>query len=64
MLPQAQIDRVVVFLDENLGLHARFDFGSEAAGAGRCGSDLDLAALLRRRPDARDRVPGSDRHSG
>lgn len=52
MLPQAQIDRIVAVLDEQFGLDALFVFGSEATGAGHRGSDLDLAALLRRRPDA------------
>jgi predicted nucleotidyltransferase len=52
MLVQAQIDRIVVFLDERFGLEALFVFGSEATGARHRGSDVDLAALLRQRPDA------------
>jgi predicted nucleotidyltransferase len=52
MLTEAIIDRVVALLDERFGLDALFVFGSEAAGTQHRGSDLDLAALLRRRPDA------------
>ncbi len=52
MLTEAVIDRVVALLDERFGLDALFLFGSEAAGTQHRGSDLDLAALLRRRPDA------------
>ena len=36
---------------ERAGLDALFVFGSEAAGTPRRDSDVDLAALLRRRPD-------------
>ncbi len=52
MLDQPTLDRVVTLLDERFGLEALFVFGSEAEGTGHRGSDLDLAALLRRRPDA------------
>jgi predicted nucleotidyltransferase len=52
MLSEAVIDRVVALLDERFGLDALLVFGSEATGTGRRDSDLDLAALLRRRPDA------------
>ncbi len=52
MLTEAIIDRVVALLDERFGLDALFVFGSEAAGRQHRGSDLDLAALLRSRPDA------------
>jgi len=52
MLAETIIDRVVALLDARFGLDALFVFGSEAAGLEHRGSDLDLAALLRRRPDA------------
>jgi predicted nucleotidyltransferase len=52
MLSEALIDRITALLEERFGLDALFVFGSEAAGTPRRGSDLDLAALLRRRPDA------------
>jgi predicted nucleotidyltransferase len=52
MVTGALIDRVVALLDERFGLDALFVFGSEAAGTKHRDSDLDLAALLRRRPDA------------
>jgi predicted nucleotidyltransferase len=52
MLTEAFTDRVVALLDERFGLDALFVFGSEVAGTQHRGSDLDLAALLRRRPDA------------
>jgi predicted nucleotidyltransferase len=51
MVSGALIDRVVALLDERFGLDALFVFGSEAAGTKHRESDLDLAALLRRRPD-------------
>ena len=52
MLVGALIDRIVALLEERFGLDALFVFGSEAAGTQRRDSDLDLAALLRRRPGA------------
>jgi predicted nucleotidyltransferase len=52
MLAEAVIDRVVALLEERFGLDALFVFGSEAAGTQHRDSDLDLAALLRSRPDA------------
>ena len=52
MLTGAILDRVVALLDERFGLDALFVFGSEAAGTKHRDSDLDLAALFRRRPDA------------
>jgi predicted nucleotidyltransferase len=52
MLSEAVIDRVVALLEARFGLDALFVFGSEAAGTQRPGSDLDLAALMRSRPDA------------
>jgi predicted nucleotidyltransferase len=52
MLTEDVIDRVVTLLDERFGLDALFVFGSEAVGTQHRDSDLDLAALLRQRPDA------------
>lgn len=52
MLDQALVDRIVALLEERFGLDALFVFGSEASGTHHRGSDLDLAALLRRRPGA------------
>ena len=52
MLTEAIIDRVVALLEERFGLDALLVFGSEAVGTQHRESDLDLAALLRRRPDA------------
>ena len=52
MLSETLVERVVALLDERFGLDALFVFGSEAAGALRRDSDLDLAALLRSRPSA------------
>jgi predicted nucleotidyltransferase len=51
MLSEAAIDRIVALLDGRFGLDALFVFGSEAAGTPRRDSDVDLAALLRCRPD-------------
>jgi len=45
-------DRVVALLEDRFGCAALFVFGSTAAGTSRPGSDLDLAALLQRRPSA------------
>lgn len=52
MLTSALTQRIVALLEERFGLDALFVFGSEAAGTRHRGSDLDLAALFRRRPDA------------
>lgn len=52
MLGETLIARTVALLEERFGLDALFVFGSEAAGTQHRDSDLDLAALLRRRPDA------------
>ncbi len=51
MLTNALTRRIVALLDARFGLDARFVFGSKAAGTQHRGSDLDLAALFRRRPD-------------
>ena len=50
-LAQASIDRIASLLDERFGLDALWLFGSEAQGRARADSDVDLAALLRRRPE-------------
>ncbi|MCL4684139.1 nucleotidyltransferase domain-containing protein [Myxococcota bacterium] len=52
MLTRSLTQRLVALLEECFGLAALFVFGSEAAGTQHRGSDLDLAALFRRRPDA------------
>jgi predicted nucleotidyltransferase len=52
MLSETSIGQIVALLEERFGLDALFVFGSEAAGTARRDSDVDLAALLRRRPDA------------
>ena len=52
MLTSALTPRIVALLEERFGLEALFVFGSEAAGTQHRRSDLDLAALFRRRPDA------------
>jgi predicted nucleotidyltransferase len=51
MVTQEQIDRIVSFLDERFGLDTLWLYGSEAQGTARPGSDVDLAALFRRRPE-------------
>jgi predicted nucleotidyltransferase len=52
MLGEGVIDRVVALLEGRFGCDALFVFGSTAAGTTRPESDVDLAALLRRRPSA------------
>lgn len=52
MLTGAVIERIIALLEERFGLDALFLFGSEVAGTQHRSSDLDLAALFRRRPDA------------
>jgi hypothetical protein len=56
MLSETLVERIVARLEERFGLDALFVFGSEAAGTARHDSDLDLAALLRRRPGALELV--------
>jgi predicted nucleotidyltransferase len=48
---EAQLEPVVALLEGRFGLDALLVFGSEARGTARTDSDLDLAALLRARPD-------------
>ncbi len=52
MPAEEQIDRIRTFLDERFGLDTLWVYGSEAKGTARPDSDVDLAALFRRRPDA------------
>jgi len=51
MVAQDQIDRIVDFLEGRFGLDTLWLYGSEALGTARAGSDVDLAALFRRRPE-------------
>jgi predicted nucleotidyltransferase len=46
------LQRTVDFLEERFGLDTLWLFGSEAQGRTRPDSDVDLAALFRRRPTA------------
>jgi len=48
-----EIEKIVTFLDLRFGVDTLWLFGSEAAGTARKDSDLDLAALFRRRRPAR-----------
>ncbi|MBW8879061.1 MAG: nucleotidyltransferase domain-containing protein [Acidobacteria bacterium] len=50
MITSDEIQKVVSFLDRQFGLDTLWLFGSEAAGTARLDSDIDLAALFRRRP--------------
>jgi predicted nucleotidyltransferase len=52
VLEPDQVDQVAKLLDERLGLDALWVFGSFASGAVTAESDVDLAALFRRRPSA------------
>jgi len=51
MIAQEQIDRIADLLDRRFGLDTLWLYGSEAQGTSRPGSDVDLAALFRRRPE-------------
>jgi uncharacterized protein len=51
MLDQTQLAKVVDLLDQRFSLEALLIFGSEARGAARPDSDVDLAALFRSPPD-------------
>jgi len=51
MLDQTQLAKVVDLLERRFGLEALLIFGSEARGAARADSDVDLAALFRSPPD-------------
>jgi uncharacterized protein len=50
MVTQDQIDRIVGLLDQRFGLDTLWLYGSEAEGTAKTDSDVDLAALFRRRP--------------
>lgn len=51
MVTQDQIDQIVTLLEERFGLDTLWLYGSEAKGKATPGSDVDLAALFRRRPE-------------
>jgi predicted nucleotidyltransferase len=50
VLDSTQIQRIAERLDARFGLDALWLFGSEARGTAGVRSDLDLAALFRRKP--------------
>jgi predicted nucleotidyltransferase len=52
VLDPTELQWTANWLDARFGLDALWLFGSEARGTTRPGSDLDLAALFRRRPSA------------
>lgn len=54
MVTQDQIDRIVDVLDQRFGLDTLWLYGSEAQGTAGPGSDVDLAALFRRRTEPLD----------
>jgi predicted nucleotidyltransferase len=54
VLDPTELQWTASWLDARFGLDALWLFGSEALGTTRPGSDLDLAALFRRRPSALD----------
>lgn len=54
MVTSDELEKIVSFLDQRFGLDTLWLFGSEAAGTARKDSDLDLAALFRRRPATRE----------
>ncbi|HYN21683.1 MAG TPA: nucleotidyltransferase domain-containing protein [Thermoanaerobaculia bacterium] len=51
MLTQDQLERITESLDARFGLDTLWLYGSEAEGTARPDSDVDLAALFRRRPE-------------
>jgi predicted nucleotidyltransferase len=51
MLTRDQIDQIVELLDRRFGLDTLWLYGSEAQGTARPDSDVDLAALFRRRTE-------------
>lgn len=55
-LPGAPLQGVLDLLDEDFGVDTVWLFGSEAAGRARGDSDVDLAALFRRRPSPLERM--------
>lgn len=52
MVTNEELQTIANFLDRRFGLDTLWLFGSEAAGTARQDSDLDLAALFKRRPSA------------
>jgi predicted nucleotidyltransferase len=54
MVTQDQIDRIVDVLDRRFGLDTLWLYGSEAQGTAKPDSDVDLAALFRRRAEPLD----------
>lgn len=52
MVTQEQINQIVEILDRWFGLDTLWLYGSEAEGTARADSDIDLAALFRRRPQS------------
>ncbi|HYU35132.1 MAG TPA: nucleotidyltransferase domain-containing protein [Thermoanaerobaculia bacterium] len=54
MMTRDQIDRIVDFLDRRFGLDTLWLYGSEAQGTAKPDSDVDLAALFRRRTEPLD----------
>jgi len=51
MLTHDDSQRIADLLDRRFGLDTLWLYGSEAGGTARTDSDVDLAALFRRRPD-------------
>lgn len=54
MIARDQIGRIVQFLDQRFGLDTLWLYGSEAEGTAKPDSDVDLAALFRRRTEPLD----------
>jgi predicted nucleotidyltransferase len=60
MVQPAALQAVVELLEDRFGLDALWLFGSFAAGRGRADSDIDLAALFRRRPTGLELLEAQD----
>lgn len=52
MIDSDSLQQAADLLDQHFGLDTLWLFGSEAEGKERQGSDVDLAALFRRQPEA------------
>jgi predicted nucleotidyltransferase len=50
MLPPERLDEAAAYLERKFGIDTLWLFGSQAQGADNADSDVDLAALFRRRP--------------